>query len=574
VVNAADDPDWSADAAIAIAAGWAMTGRRVVLADLHLEQPFLHERLGEPNLDGTVDIFLYGASVSRSARPPQDQEFFLIPAGTYTAAPEDVYAHPRWNKLVAGFREAGAILMAFVPPSSDAIRTLSHWGATAVVLGDGLDDDPGALESVNVCARLIPPVADGDEVVDAGLGAAAVLALPDDTVDDVPHAGDVKQAEAGIEPGLDAGYQEPDLGWDPAIAADPDERSASEPAFPDRERYGGRPDDGWAEGPFAPTQAERYEEPDSFPEVGDEAEAGGSEVEPDEPWRREADDAFAGALAAAERRESAADAGGGVEAGPPPARPLPGGGSPVVGSGRRRRRGGPGLLVWLLVAVAVIALAVIGLAIARPDLFRGLGMNPAGDELALAEAIPDPPPAPVPAGDTLPFSVQVRAYVALQPAQTQAERQARRLPETPFFVVPEMTQGVLYYKVMAGMLRDTADATALRRRLVEAGVVQSQDARDDAPGAWSLIQSRPFTFNLGEYAERHEALGRADSLSAAGIPAYTITFPYSDGTSRYRVYAGAYPDTAHAAEFAEMLRTAELPARLVLRVGQGPAAMQ
>jgi hypothetical protein len=230
-------------------------------------------------------------------------------------------------------------------------------------------------------------------------------------------------------------------------------------------------------------------------------------------------------------------------------------------------------MIWLLVAVAVIALAVIAVAIARPELF-GANRDGSADNPAPAEAIPPPPEAPVPVGDTLPFSVQVRAYVALGPARTQAERQSRRVPEAPFFVVPELTQGVLYYKVMAGALPDTSAATELRRRLVQAGVVAEQDARDDAPGSWSLIQSRPLAFALGEYPERQQATSRADSLTAAGIPAYMLGYPYSDGTGRYRVYAGAYPDSTQAEEMRAMLRAAELATRLVLRIGQGPTPMQ
>src|SRR5690606_32598056 len=62
LLAAADDPAWAADAAIALGTAWAASGRRVVLADLHLESPSLHERLGAENLEGVVDVFLYGAS--------------------------------------------------------------------------------------------------------------------------------------------------------------------------------------------------------------------------------------------------------------------------------------------------------------------------------------------------------------------------------------------------------------------------------------------------------------------------------------------------------------------------------
>ncbi|HEX6911475.1 MAG TPA: hypothetical protein VF142_13810, partial [Longimicrobium sp.] len=62
------DRDWAADAAVALATGWHAAGRRTVLADLCLEDPFLNERIGMPNQEGVVDIFLYGASLARSAR--------------------------------------------------------------------------------------------------------------------------------------------------------------------------------------------------------------------------------------------------------------------------------------------------------------------------------------------------------------------------------------------------------------------------------------------------------------------------------------------------------------------------
>jgi len=50
------DREWVADAAVAIATAWNAGGRRTVLADLSLEDPVLHERIGMGNLDGIVDI--------------------------------------------------------------------------------------------------------------------------------------------------------------------------------------------------------------------------------------------------------------------------------------------------------------------------------------------------------------------------------------------------------------------------------------------------------------------------------------------------------------------------------------
>ncbi len=64
----AADRDWAADAAVSLATGWHAAGRRTVLADLCLEDPFLNDRIGMPNQDGVVDIFLYGASLGTKSR--------------------------------------------------------------------------------------------------------------------------------------------------------------------------------------------------------------------------------------------------------------------------------------------------------------------------------------------------------------------------------------------------------------------------------------------------------------------------------------------------------------------------
>jgi hypothetical protein len=152
---APEDPDWAVSAAVAIAGAWARAGRRVVLADLHLEEPRLHQRLGEQNLDGVVDSFLYGASLARTARPVSGHGFYLIPAGTYTADPDTLYRHPRWTRVIAGFAEANAWLMLFAP--RDAAPALSgRIGSTAESVLLGGDGAPPA-GAPPVRAHLLPP---------------------------------------------------------------------------------------------------------------------------------------------------------------------------------------------------------------------------------------------------------------------------------------------------------------------------------------------------------------------------------------------------------------------------------
>jgi hypothetical protein len=160
LLAAADHLAWAADAAVALGTAWARDGRRIVLADLHLENPVLHERVGVANLEGVADVFLYGASIARSARPVRGRGFYLISAGTYEPDAEAVYRHPRWPKLVAGFRDANASLILFAPAETADLEALARWVDDAVLLGTPrapFDPGPLADAGVPVNARLVPP---------------------------------------------------------------------------------------------------------------------------------------------------------------------------------------------------------------------------------------------------------------------------------------------------------------------------------------------------------------------------------------------------------------------------------
>ena len=113
-----DDSAWAAKAAWDIARIAARDGRRVALVDLCLERPALHEITGLASTEGIVDAFEYGVSLNKAAH--EVTGVFIIPAGSETAHPAEVYGHARWRKLHAGFRSEGALLLAFVPPTAMA----------------------------------------------------------------------------------------------------------------------------------------------------------------------------------------------------------------------------------------------------------------------------------------------------------------------------------------------------------------------------------------------------------------------------------------------------------------------
>ncbi|HWC72446.1 MAG TPA: SPOR domain-containing protein [Gemmatimonadales bacterium] len=107
-----DDLAWASKAAWDIARIAARDGRRIALVDMNLERPVLHELVGMSPTEGIVDAFEYGVSLNKAAH--EVTGVFFIPAGSETGHASEIYAHPRWPKLQAGFRSEGALMLVFV----------------------------------------------------------------------------------------------------------------------------------------------------------------------------------------------------------------------------------------------------------------------------------------------------------------------------------------------------------------------------------------------------------------------------------------------------------------------------
>ncbi len=407
---------WAAGVALELAEEWSRNGRRVVLADLMLEDPQLHDRLGMPNLDGMVDVFFYGASLSKTARAVPGRNFYFVPAGTYTADRESVYTHPRWPRIAAGFAEADASLLVLA--STDASGLVAALGdqLEVILLGDGAELPPGP----------VPP-------------RASIV---------------------------------------PAARISPADRPAPEISSP-------------------------------LP-------------------------------------------------GPPDAT-LPEG---VPVSRRRPRQRGIAPFLWFIAAAAVAGVL----------LYHFLARNP---ERLPPAPVPESAPAATAAirgqieGVPLPYSVQVVAFNSFAAARDRLREYQDDFTEAPFYISPQSEQGVVYYKLLAGMAPDTATAGVLRDALVDADIISEEAA---APGAWSLTRETPLAYRLGEFATQQEAAAVADTLLAREIPTYTVSVPFSGGGDAWLLYAGAYPDSAAAGTLGATLQRAGVTAPLVTRVGRSPGA--
>jgi hypothetical protein len=422
---------WAAESALELCSAWARSGRRIVLADLHFENPVLHELIGEENLEGVVDVFFYGASVSRSARPVPGRGFYLIPAGTYPPDEEAVYRHPRWSKLVAGFRDSSASLVLFAPAEADA-GALLEWISEAYILGT----------AVNGSTRTL---------TDAGVPVRALLVPPD------RRNASATSGRAATTPGR---------------------------ATP-------------------PPRAE--EDPD-------------------------------------------------LHLPPPPV---------------RAHRGGRSITFALWLALTIIVLMAIGSVVGRlrPDLLPWLGGDAPGAEPAeqshLGPAAAPPPPEPRPAGEPLPYSVQVSAFNSLNAAVQRLFAARDALGGTPVFVSPEEIDGIVYYRVLAGALPDTVAARRLSDQLAERGLVTPQDAA----GSMTLIHTSPLAFGLSAYPDEHAARTAVDSLLDRNIPAYAVAVPQPGDSPRWQLYAGAYRDSSAAEVMRTLLASAGVSPPLVTRSG-------
>jgi hypothetical protein len=184
-------------AAVALGIGEVQsTKRRVVVADLAGDTPALARLTTSDDPHGLSDSFRYGVSLNRVAQPVgEGGNLFVLPSGTEPVADEEIYRNDRWRRLVAGFREVGALLVLVAPRNAAALEVLI--GYTDGVVPVGHIEVPGlviahAEDAARVASRPRPDRAPsgtrpappapprrfgGRVLAGAGVVAAAVLVL-------------------------------------------------------------------------------------------------------------------------------------------------------------------------------------------------------------------------------------------------------------------------------------------------------------------------------------------------------------------------------------------------------------
>lgn len=223
--------------------------------------------------------------------------------------------------------------------------------------------------------------------------------------------------------------------------------------------------------------------------------------------------------------------------------------APVAARGLRR----PVFLVLTIILCAIVGAVSFGWVDIPWISPEGTPSLPEQDPTSVERAVPRAVTT-----TTLAYSVTIGSFRELDVAATRAA--AISEADGIFLAVsPVMVDGAVFHRVLVGPAVDTASANALADRIAgETGADRS---------GW-LVRETPLAFLLGEMADIESATARVDELRELDVPAYLLAIDYSDGSTAYRVYAGAYSDEREASYLLTHLESKGLDATLSTRLGR------
>jgi hypothetical protein len=505
---AAHASGWACAAAVSVARAWP-GGRRVVLADLSLAEPRLHEVLGVDGDEGVVDVVDYGVSAAR-AMVPIDRRFDFLPAGLYAPDPAATLQSTAWSGIIDELAGRGATLLAYLP--ADAPGAAAFLERTAVLLlvePDERDAVTGSLRRpFGIMGVLVPP------------GSAEDAPEPDEPVVEAAAAGAVVAAARAQ-----------------AQAAGPGAGRLSDAEF-ERIRL---PKDRAARDTLIADLRERQRAARMAPAVP------GAAPPPATVPSAVAMPAGSGEAAVELRLEGAADdvtldVTDPTVLVPAPARPQV----------ARAREHGHSMMWTLFVVLAVSVLA------GAWHFLAGRLLPVAPIAAPVVEAPPAPPPAP-PAALALPWVVVVEVHRDLAAAVGRVDALAVAAAPGAFHVAPVELDGTLFYHVMAGPVADSAGAVALRDSLIAGGHKTGATPTD--------VRATPLSFLVGEYSTQEAADLQLRELARLDMPGYRLQAESADGQPLHRIYVGGFNSAAEADVIRQMLRSAGIRDTLVTRTG-------
>ena len=158
---------WAALSAILLADAFTARGESVILADLSLQNPELHELLGNDNEEGLTDVFLFGASLQHIALAVPGKQFRLIPASAFTPDPQEVLRHPRWSSVFEELARTKSKLLIYLPVDVPGAADLADRIGHTVVLAKPADR-PLMAQTLSTDADVIGVLRPVEPEIEAG----------------------------------------------------------------------------------------------------------------------------------------------------------------------------------------------------------------------------------------------------------------------------------------------------------------------------------------------------------------------------------------------------------------------
>jgi len=181
IVVVGSDAEATAETAIGIARIQAVH-RRVALGDLLGEAPPIQALVQGDDPHGLLDSFAYGVSLTKIAQQvPDSGALFVMPTGTGPVDDGALFANPRWSRLIAGFREVGALLVVAAPAEAPGVHELIAATDGVVIVGDVVPPEVSvaqALAWVRPRRNVAPPVAVPDAEATSPEPAATPVHVP------------------------------------------------------------------------------------------------------------------------------------------------------------------------------------------------------------------------------------------------------------------------------------------------------------------------------------------------------------------------------------------------------------
>ncbi|CAN5651127.1 hypothetical protein BH23GEM9_BH23GEM9_22460 [soil metagenome] len=610
---------WAATAAVALAERWHGP-RRVVLVDLGLDAPSLHDVAGVRNDEGIADVAEYGVSLGVVRQSAGRGSYDLVATGFYIPDPAAVLRSPAWSRVLAEVAHQRGTLLAYVPADAEGIDAVVRRCGAVLVLADPeegrriVERLPRPYSVLAIITPPAPPVEGSDDAAAAtsvdGVPGSAAVEDATEVADGAAEADDEPiVVAAGVEELMAAAWdEEPEPGaaaGEPVTAAAADELVTAVAA--DELVTAAGVDSLTDVAPAVASPAAPAPPAEPAAAAGRAVAAGpGAVQEParlsDEefdrirlPTDRESREALIAELRQRQRaarlsppadselaRPSAAGAAMTGRRGD--ARPeilIPDGWSDhardmrvetmgdevaldTLDPGERddteERRWNRRPLLWTIAVVLLVAVIAGSWRLLSGRVGTGVAADP-----ATPLEVPGPPalpaPAPAPADADLPYAVAMEAHTDLAAALRRLDALESE-PGMTFHISPLEREGTLYYHIMAGPVPDSAAALELRDTLLSRRLKTASTPTD--------VRHTPYAFLVGDYGALDAAVNAMSDLRRLDVPAYTLMSEAADGRPAYRVYVGGFSAPAEAGVMRQILRAAGVTDSLVTRTGSTP----